>query len=105
MGRSARGRIEVVAATPLLTKLDGSEHKQVMVVGTAAPMSAATGAEMARTLVTTWPAGHRRASDSRAAPDAEMNTGSGLDFSRLDEFEIAYLDAVDEDLKWQRFWR
>jgi hypothetical protein len=31
--------------------------------------------------------------------DAEMNTGSGLDFSRLDEFETAYLDTVDEDLK------
>jgi hypothetical protein len=37
--------------------------------------------------------------------DAEMNTGAGLDFSRLDEFEAAYLDAVDEDLKWYRFWR
>ena len=34
-----------------------------------------------------------------------MNTGDGLDFSRLDEFETAYLDAVDEDLKWHRFWR
>ena len=37
--------------------------------------------------------------------DAEINTGSGLDFSRLDEFETAYLDAVDEDLKWHRFCR
>lgn len=37
--------------------------------------------------------------------DAEMNTRSGLDFSRLDDFEMAYLDAVDEDLRWYRFWR
>jgi hypothetical protein len=37
--------------------------------------------------------------------DAEMNTGAGLDFSRLDEFETTYLDAVDQDLKWHRFWR
>ena len=37
--------------------------------------------------------------------DAEMNTGGGLDFSRLDQFETAYLDAVEEDLQWHRFWR
>ena len=37
--------------------------------------------------------------------DREMNTGSGLDFSRLDQFETAYLDAVEADIKWDRFWR
>jgi hypothetical protein len=37
--------------------------------------------------------------------DKDMNVPGGLDFSALDEFEKAYLDAVAEDLTWYRFWR
>jgi hypothetical protein len=37
--------------------------------------------------------------------DTQMNIPGGLDFSTLDEFEQAYLDAVADDLAWYRFWR
>jgi hypothetical protein len=37
--------------------------------------------------------------------DKDMNVPGGLDFSSLDQFETAYLDAVAEDLAWYRFWR
>jgi hypothetical protein len=37
--------------------------------------------------------------------DKQMNVAGGLDFSALDPFEQAYLDAVAQDLAWYRFWR
>jgi hypothetical protein len=37
--------------------------------------------------------------------DDEMNVPGGLDFSSIDPFEQAFLDAVAEDLVWYRFWR
>jgi hypothetical protein len=37
--------------------------------------------------------------------DSEMNVPGGLDFSSIEPFETAFLDAVDQDLIWYRFWR
>ena len=37
--------------------------------------------------------------------DRDMNVPGGLDFSKLEPFEKAYLDAVADDLAWWRFWR
>jgi hypothetical protein len=37
--------------------------------------------------------------------DHEMNIPGGLDFSKVEPFQKAYLNAVAEDLAWWRFWR
>jgi hypothetical protein len=37
--------------------------------------------------------------------DRDMNVPSGLDSTKLESFEKAYLDAVADDLAWWRFWR
>ena len=37
--------------------------------------------------------------------DSELSTGGASTSPGLDESETAYLDAVEADLKWHRFWR
>jgi hypothetical protein len=37
--------------------------------------------------------------------DHQMNVSGGIDFSALEPFEKAYLNAVAQDLAWWRFWR
>jgi hypothetical protein len=51
--------------------------------------------------------GHMRAAWGREpiTTDTEMNVPGGIDFSAIDPFVDAYLDAVAEDLAWHRFWR
>jgi hypothetical protein len=43
--------------------------------------------------------------DPPVEEDHQMNVPGGLDFSALDKFEQAFLDAVAQDLAWYRFWR
>ena len=43
--------------------------------------------------------------DPPVAEDRQMNVSGGLDFTALDAFDQAFLDAVAHDLAWYRFWR